>query len=151
MTDQAPDNPIDDLSLPTPVEAIPSKNPVAEDTPLPKPVEEISLLDPIEDISLLGPGLAKVRRRRWYLWFVLIIYLPTMWTTQKITHSFNDSLPVFFIWFLVLLAVMGISASARCPRCRNYFHVNGMTLLYLRRCLHCQLHLTADKRHDKDT
>ena len=32
----------------------------------------------------------------------------------------------------------------RCPRCGNYFHVNGMMLLYLRRCLHCQLHINAD-------
>jgi uncharacterized C2H2 Zn-finger protein len=100
----------------------------------------------VEDISLFGPGLAKIRRRRWYLWFVLIIYLPTMWTTQQITHSFQGSLPVFFIWFLLLLLVMGISAMAKCPRCGNYFHVNGMILLYLRKCLHCQLHLTADKK-----
>ena len=110
---------------------------------------DLTLSDPAEDLAILRRGLARIRRRRWYLWFVLIIYLPTMWTTQKITRSFNDSLPVFFIWFLVLLAVMGISASTRCPRCRNYFHVNGMTLLYLRKCLHCQLHLTADKKHDK--
>jgi len=99
-----------------------------------------------QDISILRPGLAKIRKRRWLLWFVLIIYLPTMWVTQKITHSFQDSLPVFFIWFVILLAVTAFSAVARCPRCKNYFHVNGMTLLYLRYCLHCQLHLTADKK-----
>jgi hypothetical protein len=99
-----------------------------------------------QDVSVLSPGLAKIRKRRWLLWFVLIIYLPTMWVTQKITHSFQDSLPVFFIWFVVLLAVTAFSAVAKCPRCKNYFHVNGMTLLYLRYCLHCQLHLTADKK-----
>ncbi|OGU06737.1 MAG: hypothetical protein A2075_19395 [Geobacteraceae bacterium GWC2_58_44] len=106
--------------------------------------------DEVEDISLLSPGLAKIRKRRWLLWSVLIVYLPTMWITQKITHSFNDSLPVFFIWFLVLIAVMGISAVVKCPRCKNYFHVNGMTLLYLRNCLHCQLHLSADKKALKE-
>lgn len=100
----------------------------------------------VQDISVLSSGLAKIRKRRWLLWFVLIIYLPTMWTTQKITHSFQDSLPVFFIWFVVLLTVTAFSAVAKCPRCKNYFHVNGMTLLYLRYCLHCQLHLTADKK-----
>jgi hypothetical protein len=99
-----------------------------------------------QDITALSPGLAKIRKRRWLLWFVLIIYLPTMWATQKITQSFQDSLPVFFIWFVVLLSVTAFSAVAKCPRCRNYFHVNGMTLLYLRYCLHCQLHLTADKK-----
>lgn len=107
-----------------------------------------------EDPASISRGLAKVRRRRWMLWSVIIIYLPTMWVTQKITRSFNGSMPVFFIWFLVLLAVMSFSAVARCPRCRNYFHVNGITLLYLRRCLHCQLSLTADKKvvaAEKDT
>ena len=89
------------------------------------------------DPSLLRRGLARIRRRRLLLWFLLIVYLPTMWTTQQITHSFNKSLPVFFIWFLLLLFVMALSAIAKCLRCGNYFHVNGMTLLYLRNCLHC--------------
>jgi hypothetical protein len=122
-----------------------------EDASQVTPVEDVSVPGPAEeDLSLLSPGLAKIRRRRWCLWALLIIYLPTMWTTQKITHSFNDSLPVFFVWFLLLLVVMGFSAAVRCPRCKNYFHVNGMILLYLRNCLHCQLHVSADKKRDKD-
>ena len=98
------------------------------------------------DPSVIRAGLSRIRKRRWMLWSVFIIYLPTMWTTQKITRSFNDSLPVFFLWCLILLLVMGFSALAKCPRCGNYFHLNGITLLYLRKCLHCQLHLTADKK-----
>lgn len=99
----------------------------------------------VEDPALISRGLTAVRRRRWCLWSVLILYLPTMWTTQKITHSFHKSLPVFFIWFLVMLCTMAYSAAARCPRCRNYYHMHGMALLYLRKCLHCQLPLNADK------
>lgn len=102
------------------------------------------------DPSVIRAGLSRIRKRRWMLWSVIIIYLPTMWTTQKITRSFQDSLPVFFLWFLILLLVMGFSALAKCPRCGNYFHLNGITLLYLRKCLHCQLHLTADKGKDGD-
>ena len=93
-----------------------------------------------------GPGLSRVRRRRWLLWFVLVAYLPTMWTTQRITHSFQKSLPVFFGWILLLILATMISALAKCPRCGNYFHVNGMALFYLRKCLHCQLHLCEDKK-----
>jgi hypothetical protein len=100
----------------------------------------------VEEPARIEKGLRKIRRRRWMLWTVLIIYLPTMCITQELTHSFNKSLPVFFGWFVVLLTVTAISAVVRCPRCGNYFHVNGMTLLYLRRCLHCQLHLVEDKR-----
>jgi hypothetical protein len=92
------------------------------------------------------PGLAKVRRRRWFLWLVLLGYLPTMWTTQQITRSFQGSLPVFFAWILLLIVAAAVSALARCPRCGNYFHVNGMALLYLRKCLHCQLPINADRK-----
>jgi len=99
-----------------------------------------------EDGVDLGPGLVRIRRRRRFLWFVLIIYLPAMWTTQQITRSFQASLPVFFGWFLLLLFAAAVSAAARCPRCGNYFHVNGLVLLYLRKCLHCQLHINADKK-----
>ena len=90
--------------------------------------------------------MVKIRRRRWLLWFVLIAYLPTMWTTQQITHSFQRSLPVFFIWLVLLILAVAVSAVARCPGCGNYFHVNGMALFYLRKCLHCQLHVCADKK-----
>lgn len=110
------------------------------------PIDEKALQ---ADPPQLGPGLRRIRRRRWYLWLVLIIYLPTMWITQEITQSFNGSLPVFFIWCLVLVVVMSFCAVARCPRCGNYFHVNGMSLLLLRRCLHCQLHLNADKKGEQ--
>ena len=105
----------------------------------------VDAVEPEIDPAVIRAGLSKIRRRRWMVWSVMIIYLPTMWTTQKITHSFNGSMPVFFTWFLLLLAAMGYSAVVRCPRCGNYYHVNGMILLYLRKCLHCQLPLNEDK------
>jgi predicted ferric reductase len=98
------------------------------------------------EVKDLGPGLGKVRRRRWLLWIVLLAYLPTMWTTQQITRSFQGSLPVFFGWLVLLVVAAAVSAAARCPRCGKHFHVNGMALLYLRKCLHCQLHIDADKK-----
>jgi hypothetical protein len=97
----------------------------------------------------LGPGLRRIRRRRWALWTVLIIYLPTMWATQQITRSFQAALPVFFAWLVLLILVTAVSATVRCPRCGNYYHVHGMVLLYLRKCLHCQLPLNADRKRAK--
>jgi hypothetical protein len=94
----------------------------------------------------LGPGLRLIRRRRWYLWAVILIYLPLMWTTLQFTAVFNATALAFAVWFVFLLVIALLAAVARCPRCGNYFHVNGMTFLCLRKCLHCQLHLTADRQ-----
>lgn len=94
----------------------------------------------------LGPGLRIIRRRRWYLWGVIFIYLPLMWITLQFTSAFNPTALVFGVWFILLLVIALFAAVARCPQCGNYFHVNGMTFLCLRKCLHCQLHLTADRQ-----
>jgi hypothetical protein len=32
-----------------------------------------------------------------------------------------------------------------CPRCGNHFHMSGFMPVWLRRCIHCRLHLRADK------
>ncbi|GFO66624.1 hypothetical protein GMLC_02030 [Geomonas limicola] len=98
------------------------------------------------DPAVIARGLRRIRLRRWALWTVLIIYLPTMWSAQQITRSFQGALPVFFAWVLLLIVATAWSATVRCPRCGNYYHVNGLMLLYLRRCLHCQLPLAADHK-----
>lgn len=97
------------------------------------------------DSHVLRYGLIRIRRRRWLLWSALLVYLPAMYSAQEFSGSFEGALPFFFLWVLLLVGVTAISAIAKCPRCGNYFHVHGMTLLYLRKCLHCQLHLQADR------
>jgi len=110
--------------------------------------ENISLTDSPElpDKSALRQGLKVVRRRRWYLWIIILLYVPLMSAAMKTLPSFKGVMYVFLLWFVIMFTIALVAAVARCPRCGNYFHVHGMTLLYLRKCLHCQLHLTADKR-----
>ena len=98
------------------------------------------------DSTNFGPALAKIRKRRLFLWGVILIYMPSMWTTLHLTQSFNATAIVFVLWLLLLCIVATVAALARCPGCGNYFHMHGMTLLYLRKCLHCGLHITADKK-----
>jgi uncharacterized membrane protein len=94
------------------------------------------------DKAVLRGGLRAVRRRRWYLWMIILVYMPLM----GVAMTYKAVGPVFIGWFVVMFVIALYAALARCPRCGNYFHMHGMTLLYLRKCLHCQLHLTADKR-----
>jgi len=97
------------------------------------------------DAAKIGPALRLIRRRRFYLWIVILAYLPAMWVTLKLMPLHKVLGTVFLAWFVLLFIAVLVSAIVRCPRCGNYFHMNGMTLLYLRKCLHCQLHINADR------
>ena len=101
-----------------------------------------SPLNPVE----LTTGLALIRRRRWYLWGAILIYLPALKLTMMLISSLQITLSVVGLWLLLSFALAFYAALARCPRCGNYFHMHGPTLLYLRKCLHCQLHLCADRQ-----
>jgi hypothetical protein len=89
-----------------------------------------------------GTGLGIIRRRRRYLWVVILVYLPAMWLALRMSVVGS----VFAVWFVLLFTAALVSAVARCPRCGNYFHMHGMTLFYFRKCLHCQLHINADRK-----
>ena len=98
------------------------------------------------DQSRIGPGLRRIRRRRRYLWLVSLAYLPIMLITLKVTHSNRALAAVFVIWIVFLCKAVLPVAFAVCPRCGNYFHMKGFFPLYLRRCLHCGLHINADRK-----
>jgi len=98
------------------------------------------------DVSTFGPGLATIRKRRRFFFATVAIYVPAMWIIHSISPTYRTMGTAIGIWVVILIVTMFWSAVAVCPRCGNFFHVNGMTLLYLRKCLHCQLHVNADKK-----
>jgi hypothetical protein len=105
-------------------------------------LEEKHTTEPAE----FGAAMKKVRKRRLCLWGVILIYMPAMWTTLQMTQSFNKTAVAFVVWLILLCIAATVSALARCPGCGNYFHMHGMTLLFLRKCLHCGVHINADKK-----
>lgn len=84
-------------------------------------------------------GLKKIRRRRWCLWGLILVYVPAIWASLEITGSDRKTAIVFGIWIVLVSIAASVTALSRCPRCQNYFHMNGFIPLYLRRCLHCGL------------
>lgn len=102
-----------------------------------------------EDFSQYAEGLKKVRQRRWYLWGVAIIYLPIIWLSLQISNSDRVTAKVFAVWFLVACVASLLAAFVKCPRCGNYFHVNGFVPVYVRRCVNCGLPLKADKERSR--
>ncbi len=86
--------------------------------------------------------LRRTRRRRLYFFATVLGYIPAVVITYRISPANSTMGTLFGIWVVLLIVVTFLVATCRCPRCGNYFHVNGMTLLVLRRCLHCQLHIS---------
>jgi len=103
-----------------------------------------------EDFSKYASGLSRLRRRRWFFWVVILIYLPSIWLSLRITNSDRQTAKVFVVWLVLVFVSCLFAAAGKCPRCGNLFHVNGLTPLFLRRCLHCGLHITADKKQHRE-
>jgi heme A synthase len=92
-----------------------------------------------------GKALKLIRRRRKYLFSVILLYVPAMWLIHSVSPAISTMLTAFVIWVAMLMTTCMMAAVCKCPRCGNYFHVHGMTMLFLRKCLHCQLHINADR------
>ena len=104
-----------------------------------------------EDFSKFTLGLSKLRRRRWFLLGVILVYVPFIWLAPRLTNAGWQTDKVFIVWFLFVLVSSILVATGKCPRCGNLFHIKGLAPLYLRsRCLHCGLHITVDKKQRKE-
>ena len=88
--------------------------------------------------------LKNTRRRRKYFFATVLIYIPALLVTYKVSPTNRAMGTVFGIWVVLLIITTFLAALSKCPRCGNYFHMHGMTLLILRKCLHCQLHISTD-------
>lgn len=96
-------------------------------------------------------GLIKIRKRRWFLWLVILAYLPAMKLALDSPDYRTWVTLVFSSWIILLVIAVAFACIIRCPRCGECFHTHGPTFLPFRRCLHCALHVNADKRALKKT
>lgn len=92
------------------------------------------------------PGLNKIRKRRLFLWLVILAYLPSMMLALESSDYRSWVTIVFSSWIVLLIIAVAFACVVRCPRCGECFHTHGPTFLPFRRCLHCSLHVNADKR-----
>lgn len=98
------------------------------------------------DPAVIHQGLGKVRRSRWFLWATILIYIPGLIIALQLKFSSGTMTKLFGLWVVLLCVVVGLATVVKCPRCRNPFHTNGPTFLPVRKCVHCGLHVTADKK-----
>jgi len=89
-------------------------------------------------------GLSLIRRRRWYVWMVILVYFPATWLTLELTQSYRSTGVVFGVWFVFLCATITLYGVIRCPQCGKYFHMRNSTLSFARSCRHCGLTLKGE-------
>ena len=108
-------------------------------------MEQTAVSDNIQqqEIATFASVMRVLRLRRKIFFLTVLLYMPFMWGVHRITPSFRSMSIAFACWVVVLFITALYAAVAKCPRCGHYFHMHGMSLLFLRRCLHCQLHVTA--------
>ena len=94
----------------------------------------------------LKSGMKKIRRRRWFFWAVIMCYLPAMLVSLKSTQPGLAVGVTFASWIFFLTVSVVLVALVRCPQCGNCFHMNGFLFRPVRKCFHCSLHLSADKK-----
>lgn len=98
-------------------------------------MEEEYAVDPKTHAAML----AVIRRRKWYLWGLILVYLPATYTSLKVTQSFSTTCAVFGVWFVLLCAAVTLMALSKCPRCGQTFHMRNSTLSFSGKCRHCGL------------
>jgi hypothetical protein len=96
------------------------------------------------DNSTYTAVMKKTRLRRKLFFGTVLAYLPAIIITHMISPTTMAMGTVFGIWVVLLIIATVFVALCICPACGNYFHMHGMTLLVLRKCLHCQLHINTD-------
>ena len=94
-------------------------------------------------------GLSVIRRRRWYVWMVILVYFPSTWLTLEMTQSYRSTGVVFAVWFVFLCTTITLFAVVRCPQCGKYFHMRNSSLSFARTCRHCGLNIRGDKTPSK--
>lgn len=94
----------------------------------------------------ISRGLKKIRKCRWFFFGVVLIYVPALLVTLRLSQSGRTTATLFGVWVFFLVLSVVFAAVVKCPRCKQYFHTNGPTFLPVRKCVHCSLPVNADKQ-----
>jgi uncharacterized membrane protein YdjX (TVP38/TMEM64 family) len=104
-------------------------------------VEQDDHVDP----ASYGASLTTIRRRRWFVWTTMLLYLPGTAIILELTDSWGTIGIFFSIWAVLLIVAVSLLAGAKCPRCGNSFHMANSTLSFFARCRHCGLHVGGNE------
>jgi hypothetical protein len=94
-------------------------------------------------------GLAEIRRKRGWIWFWVLSYVPAVWSVRHTIHSNTTDIAVILIWAVGFIRSIARGMFCRCPRCGGlFFSTHGsptMWNLLARKCMQCGLPLKAER------
>jgi hypothetical protein len=94
-------------------------------------------------------GLAEIRRKRAWIWFWLISYVPAVSIVRHTFHSNAADIAVILIWAVTFIRSIARGMFCRCPRCGAlFFSTHGsptMWNLLASKCMQCGLPLKPDR------
>ncbi len=83
-------------------------------------------------------GLKRIRFLRKFLLVIVILFAPLVYVMAMKELPLRLIMTIGIAWICVGVVVELLIGFARCPACRGYFHVRGMSgNIFAKKCMNC--------------
>ena len=90
------------------------------------------------DQQKIAAGLKRIRFLRKFLLVIVILFAPLVYFMAMKELPLRFIMTVGISWISVGVIVELLIGFARCPACRGYFHVRGMSgNIFTKKCMNC--------------
>ncbi len=90
------------------------------------------------DQQIIAAGLKRIRFLRRFLLVIVILFAPLVYVMAMRELPLRLIMTIGIAWICVGVVVELLIGFARCPACRGYFHVRGMSgNIFAKKCMHC--------------
>ncbi len=90
-------------------------------------------------------GLKRIRFLRKFLLVIVILFAPLVYVMAMKELPLRLIMTVGITWICVGVVVELLIGFARCPACRSYFHVRGMSgNIFTKKCMNCGVALKKE-------
>ncbi len=92
----------------------------------------------VRDDLQIAAGLKRIRFLRRLLLVIVILFVPLVYVMAMKELPLRLIMTVGIAWICVGVVVELLIGFARCPACRSYFHVRGMSgNIFTKKCMNC--------------
>ncbi len=97
------------------------------------------------DKRQIAAGLKRIRFLRRFLLVIVILFAPLVYVMAMKELPLRLIMTVGIFWICVGVVVELLIGFARCPACRGYFHVRGMSgNIFTKKCMNCGVALKQE-------